>query len=73
MKTQYCRKLLSATAASVLLLSLFVLYSCAVGPTLRTTGALESEITGTYTLILFGGNYTDDLHTIAFLDKEGDQ
>jgi hypothetical protein len=34
---------------------------------------LESEITGTYTLILFGGNYTDDLHTIAFLDKEGDQ
>jgi hypothetical protein len=40
---------------------------------LRTEEAKASEITGTYTLILYGGNYSDDLETIAILDREGDQ
>jgi hypothetical protein len=33
---------------------------------------MASDITGTYTLILYGGNYSDDLETIAILDREGD-
>ncbi|MGE5239288.1 MAG: hypothetical protein ACM3ON_10830 [Chloroflexota bacterium] len=65
--------LLPLSAAFVMLLSLLTLFSCATAPTLRTTGATSSEITGTYTLILFGGNYMEDLQTVAFLDKEGDQ
>jgi hypothetical protein len=40
---------------------------------LKTEEAKASDITGTYTLILYGGNYSDDLETIAILDREGDQ
>lgn len=47
--------------------------SCAPGIRLNTTGTPESEIKGDYRVILFGCNYFNDLETIAFLDKEGDQ
>jgi hypothetical protein len=40
---------------------------------LRTEAAIPDEIKGTFTLILYGGNFLDDLETIAFLDAEGDQ
>jgi hypothetical protein len=40
---------------------------------LRTEEAKPDEIKGTFTLILYGGNYLDDLETIAILDSEGDQ
>jgi hypothetical protein len=40
---------------------------------LKTIEASPSEITGTFTLILYGGNYADDLETIAILDLEGDR
>jgi len=40
---------------------------------LRTEEAKPDEIKGTFTLILYGGNYLDDLETIALLDAEGDQ
>ena len=32
----------------------------------------DKAISGVYTLILYGGNYLDDLETVAFLDREGD-
>ena len=32
----------------------------------------DKEISGVFTLILYGGNYLDDLETVAFLDREGD-
>ncbi len=38
----------------------------------RTEKADSSEIKGTFTLILYGGRYSDDLETIAILDLEGD-
>ena len=50
----------------------FSLCSCAGGKQLRTELAQESEITGTYTLILFGTRNAYELKTVAFLDKEGD-
>lgn len=40
---------------------------------LRTESANASDVTGTFTLILYGGNYFNDIHTIAFLASEGDQ
>jgi hypothetical protein len=40
---------------------------------LRTEEAKPDEINGTFTLILYGGGYPDDLETIAMLDAEGDQ
>jgi hypothetical protein len=46
--------------------------SCTGGKQLRTELAQDSEITGSYTLILFGKRDAYDLKTIAFLDKEGD-
>jgi hypothetical protein len=34
---------------------------------------MVQEVTGVFTLILYGGRYLDDIETIAILDKEGDQ
>ena len=39
---------------------------------LKTVEASPSEIKGTLALILYGGNYSDDMETIAILDLEGD-
>jgi len=46
--------------------------SCAGGKQLRTELAQDSELAGSFTLILQGKNNAYDLKTIAFLEKEGD-
>ena len=56
-----------------IVLSLLPLQACAPGKALRTDVATSSDVQGTYTLILYGGNYSDDLETAAFLDREGDR
>lgn len=40
---------------------------------LKTEEAKATDITGVFTLILYGGRYSDDIETIAILDYEGDQ
>jgi hypothetical protein len=40
---------------------------------LRTEWVNAPDVTGTFTLILYGGNYFNDVHTVAFLDSEGDR
>jgi hypothetical protein len=40
---------------------------------LNTVSADPTEVKGTFTVILFGGAYHDDLETVAFLDIAGDQ
>lgn len=40
---------------------------------LKTEWVNTVDAAGTFTLILYGGNYLNDVHTIAFLDLEGDQ
>ncbi len=45
--------------------------SFAMGPNLKTASAPETEITGIYTLFLYGGRYLDDIETFAILAKEG--
>jgi hypothetical protein len=47
--------------------------SLAFETSLKTEAANPSEVKGTFTLILYGGNYYDDLETMAILDREGDQ
>ncbi|HET6516228.1 MAG TPA: hypothetical protein VFG09_13790 [Thermodesulfovibrionales bacterium] len=39
---------------------------------MRTGVAKDTEVTGTYTLILYGGRYSSDLENVAILDKEED-
>lgn len=49
-------------------------YVCeALNPSLQVLDASDSEVEGTYTLILFGARFADDIQTIAFLDREGDR
>jgi len=46
---------------------------CALpGARIHTESLGDKEISGVFTLILYGGNYLDDLETVAFLDREGD-
>ena len=69
MKKQSSYYLIVSIFFAVLFLSLG---SCAGGKQLRTELARDSEITGSYTLILFGTRNAYELKTVAFLDKEGD-
>jgi hypothetical protein len=57
---------------AILLLS-FTITSCVLttGNHLRIEAAKPSEVTGTYTLYLYGCRYPDDLENVALLDKEG--
>ena len=45
-------------------------YSCSERY-LRTESVTPGKITGIYTLILYGGNYGNDIKTVAILEKEG--
>jgi len=49
---------------------LFVSVSCAPGVRLNTQGEQDSEVAGNYTVIYYGCNFSNDLETIAFLDRE---
>jgi len=40
---------------------------------LKTESANPSDISGVFTLVLYGANYSDDLETVAILDYEGDE
>jgi len=47
--------------------------SCTPGIRLNTLGAEEAEVTGNFRVVFYGCNFFNDLETIAFLDREGDQ
>ncbi|MBI5634795.1 MAG: hypothetical protein HZA15_15110 [Nitrospirae bacterium] len=64
------RKIIAGAMAVFITLAL---QACVSGKALRTDAVKSGDIPGTYTLILYGGNYSDDLETVAFLDKEGDR
>jgi hypothetical protein len=50
----------------------FTASSCALGNRLTMKSAEEPDVTGNFSLILYGCTHYDDLKTIAILDKEGD-
>jgi hypothetical protein len=53
-------------------LVLFAVLACAYGERLRRTETEAVDPAVRYTLVLHGASHTDDLKTIAILDKEGD-
>lgn len=59
----------------VLVLSLILFFGSedAFAKFLKTEEVKAEEITGTFTLVLYGGRHINDLETAAFLDKDGDQ
>ena len=61
-------------AGRVMLLGLLMLlvYGCGGSKYLRTEAAGPQAITGTYTLLLHGARYGDDMQNVAILDREGD-
>jgi len=54
------------------ILVLIIANSCATSGYLKTEKAGPSAITGSYTLLLHGSRYSDDVENVAILDKEGD-
>jgi hypothetical protein len=59
---------------TVIVLSLLVAsVSFAHAKYLKTLEAKAEEVSGSFTLILYGGRHVNDLETIALLDREGDQ
>ena len=62
----FCRFRLMAAIAFLML------PACMQGTAVYPESGLVGDVRGNYTLILYGGNYSDDLETIAFLDKEDD-
>lgn len=47
--------------------------SFALGKSLITEKALPSDVTGSFTLILYGNRHYNDVETVAFLDLGGDR
>ena len=47
--------------------------SLALHTTVKTEVARAEDVSGNFTLILWGGRFLDDPETVAFLDLEGDQ
>jgi hypothetical protein len=55
------------------ILCIVFLNSCAAGNYLRTEGAKDADIRGSFALILYGSRHLNDIETIAILDMEGDR
>lgn len=53
-------------------LNITISSSLALDKPLKTETATPADVSGAFTLILYGANYLDDLETIAILDYEGD-
>lgn len=59
---------------AVMIFSVFITNdSSAIGKSLKTEEVKNANITGNFTLILYGGRHSNDIETIAILDIEGDQ
>jgi hypothetical protein len=67
------RTLINCTLVLTVLLFINVSSAFALKKPLKTVAATPADVSGTFTLILYGANYLDDLETIAILDYEGDE
>ncbi len=55
------------------LIVLITISSCAAGRGLKTEEIRAGTISGTFTVILYGGRFSGDLENVAILDIEGDR
>lgn len=68
------KKVLCFAFTTLLLFTLLITgEAIALSKPLETKDAKIAEVTGTYTLILYGGRHGNDVETVAILDKEGDK
>ena len=65
------RNLHTIIIAFIIVLSSTAGYSCSSGRYLRTESTKAGEITGVCNLILYGGNYSNDIKTFAILVRQG--
>jgi hypothetical protein len=74
MEVNHMKKTINTIMITLIsLLLLFPTISLAHAKYLKTEEGKVEEVTGSFTLILYGGRHINDLETIAILDKEGDQ
>jgi len=66
------RTLINCILVLTLLLFITASSTFALKRPLKTESANPSDVSGAFTLILYGANYSDDLETVAILDYEGD-
>jgi len=59
----------------LLIIGFFIItsFSLAFAKFLETEKTKPEEVTGVFSLILYGGRHSNDLETVAIFDKEGDQ
>lgn len=68
------KKILYFCIAALTLFSLFMTGETYAGSkSLKTEDAKATEMTGAFTLILYGARHGNDVETVAILDKEGDR
>lgn len=65
------KKIIYITLIAFALLVTVFPVSPAVGKSLLTEGARISDVTGNFTVMLYGGRYSRDIETVAFLIPEG--
>jgi hypothetical protein len=79
-RMEECMKMKSIISGHVLMCSLIAVVmglatgcSLALHTTVKTQVARAEDVSGNFSLVLWGGRFLDDPETIAFLDIEGDQ
>ena len=65
------KRLTSTVAGTLCIIIVSALTACAPGMQLLTTGVQKAEVKGTFTLLLYGCHYPDDVKNVAILLDEG--
>jgi hypothetical protein len=73
MKEDTMRIPVKAVCHAVCLSAMLFCFSCTPGISLRVQEVRDTDVTGTYTTIFYGCTYSDDLESVAFLDRDGDR
>jgi len=69
----YMKNIINCILALLVISVIAISVSFALEKPLKTEESKAVDITGIFTLILYGGRFSDDIETIAILDYEGDQ
>jgi hypothetical protein len=65
--------IINCTLVLTVLLFISASSAFALKKPLKTNAAIPADVSGVFTIILYGANYLDDLETVAILDYEGDE
>jgi hypothetical protein len=69
----YMKNIINCILALLVISVIAISVSFALEKPLKTEESKAADIIGVFTLILYGGRFSDDIETIAILDYEGDQ